>query len=144
MLIDKTLPSGEKVLLLSSGKPFFDVLLKRITGAKHEIHFQVYIFENDETGIIVADALAHASMRGVRIYLLIDAFGANLSEDMLRQLKDAGVQVKLYGPLFSNGKFHIGRRLHRKVIVFDETVAFVAGLNISNNYNYIGDKEWLD
>src|SRR5207245_686118 len=40
---------------------------------------------------------------------------------------------------------HLGRRLHRKVIVIDRKTAIVTGLNISNNYNDIRTKKsWLD
>ena len=87
-----------------------------------------------------------AAVRGVKVYLLIDAFGsANLPEEITTQLKDAGAEVKRYGPFYKSGAFHFGRRLHRKVIVFDRKLAIVAGLNISNNYNELGNKKsWLD
>jgi cardiolipin synthase len=64
---------------------------------------------------------------------------------MQTQLRNAGAEIKRYGPLFSGGRFHIGRRLHRKVIVFDRKKAIVAGLNISNNYNDVVERRaWLD
>ena len=146
MEIAQTLPTGENIKLLSSGQPFFDALEKLIDEAREEIHFQVYIFEPDETGSRIANALLRATLRGVKIFLLIDAFGsANFPAEMQKQLEQAGAEIKRYGPLLKSGKFHIGRRLHRKVIVFDRKLAIVAGLNISNNYNDVKDKKaWLD
>src|SRR4051794_29950989 len=129
MLLEETLSSGEKIKLLSSGQPFFDELERLVDAASEEIHFQVYIFENDATGLRMADALLRAAVRGVKIYLLIDAFGsANLPEEVTLRLTDAGAEVKRYGPFFKSWTFHFGRRLHRKVIVFDRKLAIVAGL----------------
>ena len=146
MLIEETLSSGEKIKLLRSGSVFFQELERQIDSAKVEIHFQVYIFEDDATGHRIADALLRAASRGVKIYLLLDAFGSSLfPEKRLNELKEAGVQIKFFGPILRGGRLHIGRRLHRKVIVFDRERAIVAGLNISNNYNDINDsKAWLD
>jgi len=146
MLIEETLPSGENIKLFTSGPVFFDALERLIDEAKEEIHFQVYIFEADKTGTQIGNALLRASLRGVKIFLLIDAFGsANLPGEITDQFKMSGAQVKRYGPFYYKGSFHFGRRLHRKVMVFDRKIAVVAGLNISDNYNDTPEKKaWLD
>jgi len=146
MLIEETLSSGENVKLYTSGPVFFDKLERLIDEAKEEIHFQIYIFEDDTTGKQIANALIRAAVRGVKIFLLVDAFGSsNLPSERTEQFKNAGVEVKRYGPFYYKGRFHFGRRLHRKVIVFDRKIAIVAGLNISDNYNDTDEKKaWLD
>ncbi|MCX6274690.1 MAG: phosphatidylserine/phosphatidylglycerophosphate/cardiolipin synthase family protein [Bacteroidetes bacterium] len=146
MIIEQILSPGEKVKLLSSGNVFFAELERLIDEAKEEIHFQVYIFEPDETGSRIANALLRAALRGVKIFLLIDSFGSGKFPDKMQdQLEKAGVEIKRYGPFVKGGRFHIARRLHRKVIVFDRKTAIVAGLNISNNYSDAGGKKaWLD
>ena len=146
MIIEQILSPGEKVKLLSSGNVFFTELERLIDEAKEEIHFQVYIFEPDETGSRIANALLRAALRRVKIFLLIDSFGSGkFPDEMQDQLEKAGVEIKRYGPFIKGGRFHIARRLHRKVIVFDSKIAIVAGLNISNNYNDVGGKKaWLD
>ena len=146
MEIKQSFSSGEQVTLLTSGQAFFQTLEKMIDEAKEEIHLQVYIFEDDETGRRIAEALFRAALRGVAVYLLLDGFGSYFfPEKISTRLKDAGVRIKFFGRLFSRGRFHLGRRLHRKVIVFDRTTAIVTGLNISNNYNDVNDKRaWLD
>jgi cardiolipin synthase A/B len=134
------------IQLLQSGSSFFDALIKSIDSAIEEIHFQTYIFEKDETGLQVAAALLRAASRGVKIYLLLDAYGSGrLPKDFIRELRTAGIQLKFYGPIFARGSFHIGRRLHRKVIVFDKKTAIVTGINISDNYNKTNRlTPWLD
>jgi cardiolipin synthase len=146
MLVEETLSSGENVKLYTAGPVFFDTLERLIDEAKEEIHFQVYIFEADKTGTQIGNALLRAALRAVKIFLLIDAFGsANLPGEITDQLIRAGAEVKRYGPFFNRGRFHFGRRLHRKVMVFDRKIAIVAGLNISDNYNDTEDKKaWLD
>ena len=132
--------------LLKSGNAFFDALEELIDSAIHDIHFQTYIFEEDETGERIIRALVRAAHRGVKIFLLLDAYGsANLSEKFTSRMKDAGIEFRWFGRLFRNGKFHIGRRLHRKVVVADEFASIVSGINISNQYNNInGHTAWLD
>ncbi|MEO8086097.1 MAG: phospholipase D-like domain-containing protein [Bacteroidota bacterium] len=146
MIIEENLSPTEKIILLSSGLIFFSELERLIDESKEEIHFQVYIFEPDETGNRIANALLRAALRGVKIFLLIDAFGSgNFPDEMQFQLQKKGVEIKRYGPLVKGGRFHIARRLHRKVMVFDGKTAIVTGMNISDNYNDVGGKKaWLD
>jgi len=137
--------TGE-IRLLQSGKPFFDELVRLIDDTTGEIHFQTYIFEKDNTGLYVGAALLRAASRGVKIYLLLDAYGSGkLPKEFTEELKAAGIEIKFYGPIVNHGRFHIGRRLHRKVIVFNRKTAIVTGINISDNYNAVENKEpWLD
>lgn len=135
------------VNLLLSGEEFFGTLEKLIRSAEQEIYFETYIFESDETGKRIASALIEASrLRKVRIYLLVDAYGSQkLSASLIREMKDAGIEFRQYGRLYYKGRLHIGRRLHRKVVVIDGRTAVVGGINISNNYNDIGGSiAWLD
>jgi cardiolipin synthase A/B len=132
--------------LLQSGNSFFDTLIRLIDETKEEIHLQTYIFEKDDTGMLVSAALLRAVSRGVKAYLLLDAYGSGkLEKDFVNELRAAGIWLKFYGPIFAQGRFHVGRRLHRKVAVFDRKKAIVGGINISNNYNEVmGKKPWLD
>lgn len=135
-----------KAGLLTSGKPYFDALVDLIKKAKEELHLQVYIFEPDETGDIIKQALVEASRRGVSIYLLLDGFGSSsLSSEYIDEMKKAGIHFRWFGPLFSKGRFHIGRRMHYKVSVADYRYAIVGGINIGNRYNEInGQIPWYD
>src|SRR3954468_1871298 len=108
IFIEQTLPSNEKLKLINSGKQFFDELERLIDAALNEIHFQIYIFEDDETGHRIADALLRATDRGVKVYLFIDAFGSNISAERLKEIKLKGGKILFFGPLFKGGHFHIG------------------------------------
>jgi len=132
--------------LIRSGSEFFDALENLIDEARFEIYFQTYIFEEDETGQRVAHALIRAAQRGVKIFILLDAFGSGrLSEKFLSEWRKEKIEFRWFGPLFRNWSFHIGRRLHRKVVVADRFTSIVSGINISNNYNNLpANPAWLD
>ena len=49
-----------KVKLIRGGKAYFDQVLLLINQACESIHLQTYIFSDDETGRLVADALRAA------------------------------------------------------------------------------------
>ena len=134
------------VKLIEGGRAYFDLLEKMIAKARHSVHFQVYIFDEDETGKHIAHALREAALRGVKVYLLVDGYASrDLSTAFIQDLKDAGVAVRMFEPLLKSKKFYFGRRLHHKVVVVDAFHCLVAGLNVSDRYNDIGEnKAWLD
>lgn len=137
---------NNQVELLRGGKKYFDVLLKLIQNAKESIHIQTYIFAEDETGKLVANALKESVKRGVEIYLLVDGYASqDLSKTFTNQLKTAGIHFRFFEPFFRNNNFYFGRRLHHKIVVVDVKYALVGGLNIANHYNDLPNQpSWLD
>lgn len=135
-----------RVILLRGGKLYFDQLVKMIDDAKETVHLQVYIFDEDETGNLVADALKKAAIRGVQVFMLVDGYASQgLSHEFVKALKDAGIYFRFFEPLLKSRNFYFGRRLHHKVIVTDNRYCMVGGLNISNRYNDMpGKNAWMD
>jgi cardiolipin synthase A/B len=106
----------------------------------------VYIFEDDETGRQVALALTKAAQKGVKVYLLLDAYASQSARGTLADgLQKAGVEVRWFEPLFKSRNFYFGRRLHHKIVVADGIEALVGGINIGDRYNDFPDQPaWLD
>src|SRR3990172_4263204 len=67
---------GNRLTLLKNGERYFPGLVEALDRAREEVFVESYIFADDETGSLVADALARAAARGVRVHLLLDGFGA--------------------------------------------------------------------
>lgn len=134
------------VQLVKGGNHYFDTLIQLIGSASTIIHFQTYIFENDETGIEVGNALKSAAGRGVKVFLLLDGYASqSLDDHFIADLKNAGIHFKFFEPLFRSRSFYFGRRLHHKIVVLDDRYSLVGGINVSNRYNDIGhEKAWLD
>jgi len=61
---------GNRLTLLKNGEQYFPALVGAIDAAREEIFLESYIFASDETGSLVADALARAAARGVRVEAL--------------------------------------------------------------------------
>ncbi len=137
---------NNKVQLIRGGKEYFDLLLKLIGMAKDTIHLQVYIYDDDETGKKVAEALKAAVQRKVQVYLMADGYASQvMSQKFIDELRAAGIHFRLFEPVFRSKYFYFGRRLHHKVFVVDTRYALVGGLNISDRYNDMpGQPAWLD
>jgi cardiolipin synthase len=103
--------------------------------------WKAYIFENDNTGRRIAEALRRAAFRGVKTHVLIDGFGSiDLPKTMVDYLEAAGVMVLKFRPKTSPWTLRRRRlrRLHRKIVVVDQTIAFVGGINIIDDMDMPG------
>ena len=137
---------GHSVKLLQSGEPFFAANIKAIDEARHYIHFQTYIIDEDGTGQRIIDALVRAARRRVRVYLLLDAFGTKyLSDEFIGKIEDSGIMFRFFSPVFITKGFHMSLRLHHKVLLADGELAIIGGMNFADRYHgTTGKREWLD
>jgi len=128
------------------GSDYFDAVVQLIRRATTHIHLQTYIYDEDETGKMVADELIAAALRGVKVYMLIDGYASSgLSDAFIQHLEFSGIHFRYFEPVLRSRKFYVGRRLHHKIIVADGRESLVGGINISNKYNDLpDDPAWLD
>lgn len=138
--------TDNKVKLIYSGKMYFSLLLHLINSAKKSIHLQFYIFLEDETGIMIMEALKAASQRGVAVFLHIDAYASKeLPKKCIANMRETGINIKRFEPLLRSKHFYFGRRLHHKVVVADSFFSLVGGINVCDRYNDMpGEPAWLD
>ncbi|MDD5240284.1 MAG: cardiolipin synthase ClsB [Sulfuricella sp.] len=135
------LVSGNSLTLLRSGAEYFPALEAAIDRAHREIFLESYIYEYDETGQRVSEALKRAASRGVTVHLLLDGFGSRtLPEAVIDDLCAARVQLLFYRREISPWtlKRHRLRRLHRKIAVIDTRIAFVGGINVIDDMDAPG------
>ncbi|MEI9946264.1 MAG: phospholipase D-like domain-containing protein [Chitinophagaceae bacterium] len=135
-----------RIKLVRGGKPYFDCLLEMINAAKESFHLQTYIYNDDETGKLVADALKEAVKRKVEVYMLVDGYASrSIARSFINELREAGIQFRFFNPLLKSSYFYFGRRMHHKVAVCDGIYALVGGVNVTDRYNDTADKPaWLD
>src|SRR5579859_5648706 len=132
---------GNRLQLLCNGEEYFPSLIAAIDAASTEVFLETYIFADDETGSLVADALARAAARGVAVHLLLDGFGARAFAPRFRtMLRQAGAEVLVFRPKISPWTLRRGRlrRMHRKLACVDGRVAFVGGINVIDDYDTPG------
>jgi cardiolipin synthase len=142
----KSYLGADEIRLVHSGAHYFRVLEQIIDEAQTCIQFQTYIFDEDNTGKRIIDALKRAAVRGVEIYVMIDAFGSTgFSNAHIKELNKANFHIRKFSRLFSNESVFFGRRLHWKIIIADKSVALTGGINIADKYNDgSAENAWLD
>ncbi len=129
---------GNRLKLLRSGTEYFPALLAAIDASRHEIFLETYIFDTDQTGRRVADALQAAARRGVAVHLTVDGFGSkDMSPALAAELKEAGVRLLVFRRKISPWTLRRNRlrRMHRKLVVVDRRIGFVGGINIIDDSN---------
>lgn len=137
---------GNAVKLLQSGPEFFSELEKVINAAQHFIHVQLYILDDDETGLRIIELLKKAANRGVKIYIIVDGYGSlQLTSHTIKDIQQAGIRFKVFSPVHKLFIFRVGRRLHHKIILVDGVVSLIGGINVAGKYEgYRHHKAWLD
>lgn len=111
----------------------WDAMLSAVRGAKSSIYFESYIFLSDtEDRHNFTQALREKAQAGVDVRVVFDRWGSwYLPESEEESLRSAGVDLVYYSDFL--------RRIHRKVLVVDRTIAFVGGVNIGKQY-----QKWSD
>ncbi len=137
---------GNTVRLFQGGPAFFDFFLERIRAAKHFIHIQVYILGKDLTGSEILHELEAAATRGVKVFLMVDAFGTSwMDEKAEARLQEKGLHIKVFARRFNFRRFFLGRRQHSKLVVIDNEWMCLGGLNYADRYSgRDGKMPWLD
>jgi cardiolipin synthase len=132
---------GNDVQLLVDGAQVFPAMLDAIAGARRSVVLASYIFATDRVGERFRDALAERARAGVDVRVTIDGVGSYGTRDtFFAPLMAAGGQLAVYRrPSPWRPKWSLRRRDHRKILVVDDEVGFVGGLNIGDDY---APEEW--
>ena len=138
---------GNRVQLLQGGDELFPRMVQAIDAAQREVWLATYIFHDDSAAVNVAEALMRAAARGVAVQVVIDGFGSLATlPDVRRRFAGSGVRLEVFRSLdrwyawLQPGQL---RRLHQKLCVCDETVAFVGGINLLDDRHDI-HQGWSD
>ncbi|MFO0670633.1 MAG: cardiolipin synthase [Polyangiaceae bacterium] len=129
-----------EIEILVDGATTYDALVAAIAAAQHHVHVLYYIFEPDETGRRLRDALVERARAGVRVRVLLDAVGSARTRHrpkFLRPLREAGAEIAYFNP---PGVAQLVSRLlnfrnHRKIVVCDGRVGFTGGVNVTDEEN---------
>ncbi len=125
---------GNRVELLQGGDALFPRMCQAIAAAQREVWLATYIFHDDPAATLVADALKLAAARGVAVHVVVDGFGSIATLGRVRAMfAGTAVRLEVFRPLdrwyawLQPGQL---RRLHQKLCVCDDKLAFVGGINI--------------
>ncbi len=129
--------TGNRLQLLENGEAFFPAVFAAIDAAQKEVVIETFILFDDKVGQALHACLLGAARRGVQVDVLVDGFGSSeLTPSFLQPLIDAGVRFRVFDPQprILGFRANVFRRMHRKIVVVDQQVAFVGGINYSADH----------
>ena len=122
--------------IMTDGYAFFPELLKDIGQARHHIHIDMYIMEEDALGRLVADALIDKAREGVRVRIIYDDVGCwRVSHRFFERMREEGIEIYAFLPVrFPTFTSKVNYRNHRKLVIIDGSVGDIGGMNIALRY----------
>lgn len=114
-----------KYKFFTSSKDTWDSMYEAVRKAEKSVYLEMYIFKND-TKFDFVGLLKDKAQNGVNVKVILDSFGSlNLSRQDVKELKASGVEVFFLS--------HFLHRMHKKILIVDEKVAFLGGVNINKD-----------
>jgi cardiolipin synthase len=140
---------GNRVRLLRDARENYPAWLAAMTAAQHHIHFENYIFCDDEAGAPFAELLMQKAREGVRVRVVYDWLGGfgKTSRAFWERLREAGVEVRCFNPPRLDSPLGWLSRDHRKMLAVDGDMGFITGLCICRMWTGMPEKgiePWRD
>jgi cardiolipin synthase len=138
---------GNLVDVLVNGDRIFPAMLEAIAEARRTIDLLTFVYWRGSIGTRFADALSEKARSGVRVRVLLDAWGASsIDPALVSEMEEAGVRLRWFRPLRRLQPTKVNHRTHRKVMIVDEATGFTGGVGIADEW--CGDArtedEWRD
>lgn len=125
----------------TDGVSHYTSLFQDIKNAKNNIFIEFYTIHHDVVGKALVEALTKKCKEGVEVWVMID-FIANIPtpNKMFKPLVEAGGKVVRVKPYLTH------YRSHRKIVVIDQNIAYIGGMNIGKQYANMAKKKnpWRD
>ncbi len=142
------LTTGNSVKILNNGKKTLQAIFGAIAKARHHIHLEYYIIDNDEVGCALKALLIQKRNEGVEVRVIVDDVGSwSLSNNYISELKAVGVRfVSFMEVRYPRLTWKVNYRNHRKIVVVDGEIGFTGGINMADRYVKGNPKlgEWRD
>ena len=125
-------------------------IVHKINSAQHYVYIEFYILAMDEATEPFFEAMEEAVKRGVVVRVLFDAWGSRKFKqfkDMRRRMTAAGIEWHRILPFTLNLKNYnrVDLRNHRKIVVIDNTDAYIGSLNmIDKTYHRKDDISYIE
>lgn len=122
-----------KYKLYTTSQRAWSGMYKAMSIAEKSIYIEMYIFLGDTSSTHDFISLLKAkAISGVEVVVIADAYGSSeLRSELVNELKEAGVEFMFFTHWF--------KRTHRKIVIIDNEVAFLGGVNIKETIRYWND-----
>ncbi|MBT3817279.1 MAG: phosphatidylserine/phosphatidylglycerophosphate/cardiolipin synthase family protein [Candidatus Magasanikbacteria bacterium] len=129
--------------IYSKTEDAWDGMYEAIVQAQFSIYWEMYIFEDDVIGKRFFDLFEKKAQAGVTVKVIIDPFGTlSFGKKRIASLKAAGVDLHFFAERkkrYRGWWKKLVVRTHRKILIVDENVGFIGGVNVAK-----GMGDWLD
>ena len=147
VMLGPAVVEGNRAQALLNGDEMFPEMLKAIRGAQKTVTLETYIYWAGAVADEFTRALTERARAGVKVHVLFDALGSQkIDEKIIREMKDAGVEVAKYNPLRWYTVARMNNRSHRKILVVDGRIGFTGGAGIADEWsgNAQDPQHWRD
>ncbi|MBD5206284.1 MAG: cardiolipin synthase [Bacteroidales bacterium] len=127
---------NNKIEIFTNGEDKFTALKKDLEEARHSIFLQYYIFLDDTLGHEIAEILMKKARQGLDVKVIYDHVGSfSARNKFFKMMNSAGVEThpffRVTFPQFAN---RVNWRNHRKLVIIDEKIGYIGGMNIADRY----------
>ncbi|MCC4831753.1 cardiolipin synthase [Shewanella sp. 10N.7] len=143
--------TANEIALQQTPEQILNSIISDINHAESLIDMEFYIWHPGGLADEVAIALINASNRGVSVKLLLDAAGSRLffKSSWPSKMRNAGINVVAALKVSPLRMFfrRMDLRLHRKIVVIDNTVGYTGSMNLVDPKCFKqsdGVGEWID
>lgn len=138
---------GNDVQILLNGDGTYPIMWQDIGSAQRTLTMQMYYAQPGAVADSLAHHLVNRARAGVRVLLLLDAFGAGpLKGDWERLVRDGGVEIGWLRPIRWYSLHKATHRSHVRTIVVDGRVGYTGGWGIADYWLGDGrtDGQWRE
>jgi cardiolipin synthase A/B len=138
---------GNAAELLINGDAIFPAFLETIRGAERTLNLATYVYWRGEIARDVAHAVCERARAGVACKLILDALGAaKMERGLVKSMRDAGAEVRLFRPPKPYAVRRLVNRTHRRILVADGRVGMTGGVGIAAEWtgNAEDPEHWRD
>lgn len=133
--------------VLTNGGCFYPAQLAAIRAARENINIEAYIFHRGDIGRQYLDALVERARAGVKVNLVLDAFGSHsVNKKYFAALTQAGGKVGWYNHVRWYNILRIDNRTHRELMIVDGRIGFIGGAGIADQWfkSMGSNAQWRD
>ncbi|QDV45081.1 Major cardiolipin synthase ClsA [Stieleria neptunia] len=139
VLMALTLPvadgaNASSVRLLDGPHESLQARVDLIQQARQTIDLSYYAIDTDEVPVALLELLRQATLRGVRVRILVDGLKSRLPAKFEQYLSSYGIQLRVYHPPQQGHPRWLNRRLHSKLMVVDSCNAIIGSSNLENEH----------
>jgi hypothetical protein len=137
---DCPLLAGAGVTLLPGGGETLTAVFEAVETARHQLLMEYYIFEDVHWGgRSLVELMVEKIGQGVQVVISYDGAGSQDTDDALfDRLRQAGATLLEFRPLNPLRRRYnplkLNDRDHRELLVVDQRIAFLGGVNMSRVY----------